>query len=438
MTSKLTQHGIQVFKSGDKHQAQLIFKAALKADPQDEIAWYWLAATYSKPANRIKCLQKLLAINPHNQAALKQLARLQGKPCLAPVEPKTEPAPAPVPPASVVPEQPPALSPSVGSASAQPRKSRAKPAIFGLGTVAILALAAAFFLGMGEGLGQLPAGKEPTSVQTSDPAGTTSGTRLSPDSLTTTPPPRPLPGASQPLELSLPTLPAIPGDYPCLPQNTERVQAKVIHVVDGDTIDIEYNGKQYAVRYIGIDTPETGLGSRPKEYFSEEATRRNEELVGGQTVTLIKDISNTDQYGRLLRYVLVGEEFVNYILVNDGYAHSATFPPDIACVSFFEEAQQAAHLHSRGLWENIPPHSASSTPPSQRTPTSSVPMSCPYGCKEHYPGCDIKGNINHMGEKIYHLPGSEWYEGTIINPAKEERWFCTVKEAEKNGWRAAK
>jgi hypothetical protein len=61
---------------------------------------------------------------------------------------------------------------------------------------------------------------------------------------------------------------------------------------------------------------------------------------------------------------------------------------------------------------------------------------CPYGCTYHQAGCDIKGNISFdEGEKIYHLPGGEFYDATVINPDYGERWFCTEQEAINNGWR---
>lgn len=54
------------------------------------------------------------------------------------------------------------------------------------------------------------------------------------------------------------------------------------------------------------------------------------------------------------------------------------------------------------------------------------------------PGCVIKGNISiETGNKLYHLPGMEDYESTIIDPATGERWFCTESEAISNGWRKA-
>ncbi|WP_348643421.1 hypothetical protein [Mesorhizobium sp. M2E.F.Ca.ET.209.01.1.1] len=53
-------------------------------------------------------------------------------------------------------------------------------------------------------------------------------------------------------------------------------------------------------------------------------------------------------------------------------------------------------------------------------------------------GCDIKGNINDRGERIYHVPGQEYYSATRINPARGERWFCSEWEAWWAGWRKAK
>lgn len=53
--------------------------------------------------------------------------------------------------------------------------------------------------------------------------------------------------------------------------------------------------------------------------------------------------------------------------------------------------------------------------------------------------CNIKGNINfNTGEKIYHLPGQEYYDSTVINEAAGERWFCTEEEAIAAGWRKSK
>ena len=122
-------------------------------------------------------------------------------------------------------------------------------------------------------------------------------------------------------------------------------QAKVIRVIDGDTIEIEGGQK---VRYIGINTPESDT------CYSTESTIRNKELVEGRIVTLEKDISETDKYGRLLRYVYSGELFINEILVKEGYAEVSTFPPDVKYQDRFLEAQRQARENNFGFWSSCP------------------------------------------------------------------------------------
>jgi len=145
----------------------------------------------------------------------------------------------------------------------------------------------------------------------------------------------------------------------------------VTRVIDGDTIEIEGGNK---VRYIGIDTPETVHPSKPVECFGIEASNKNKELVEGKKVKLEKDISETDRYGRLLRYVWIGDIFVNDYLVRQGYAYASTYPPDIKYSNQFVQAQQEAKENNRGLWagcleqevvEETPPPPAESTSPKE-------------------------------------------------------------------------
>lgn len=70
--------------------------------------------------------------------------------------------------------------------------------------------------------------------------------------------------------------------------------------MDGDTIDVLIDGQEYCVRYIGIDTPEVCGGA---DCYGPEASQANRDLVEDQTVALEKDVSETDQFDRLLRYV---------------------------------------------------------------------------------------------------------------------------------------
>lgn len=149
-----------------------------------------------------------------------------------------------------------------------------------------------------------------------------------------TPPPATL--APLPTETPLPSAtsaptPASPSETP----TTAGVQtAKVVQVLDGDTISISIDRQTYRLRYIGIDTPEDSAS------FSNEATEFNRKLVEGQQVTLEKDVSETDRYGRLLRYVYLADgTLVNAELVRLGLARAVAYSPDTKRQELFLEMQ---------------------------------------------------------------------------------------------------
>lgn len=137
-----------------------------------------------------------------------------------------------------------------------------------------------------------------------------------------------------------------------MPTGTQRDLAQVVEVVDGDTIKVQINGQVFSVRYIGMDTPERGYA------FSEESTSINRQLVENKQVLLVKDVSEVDRYDRLLRYVFVGNRFVNYELVRQGYAQVLTYPPDVACQDTFLTVQQLAVAAGRGFWNATPTSNA--------------------------------------------------------------------------------
>jgi len=128
------------------------------------------------------------------------------------------------------------------------------------------------------------------------------------------------------------------------------VTAKLVRVVDGDTIVVDIQGKQYKVRYIGMDTPETVHPFKPVQYFGKEASEKNRELLVGKEVKLERDVSETDKYGRLLRYVWVGDVMINAELVRLGYAVSYTYPPDVKYQELILRLEREARENNRGLW----------------------------------------------------------------------------------------
>ena len=121
-------------------------------------------------------------------------------------------------------------------------------------------------------------------------------------------------------------------------------------VIDGDTIEVNIGGTMHKVRYIGIDTPE--LDDKRAEYcaLAQEATRYNRQLVEGKNVRLEKDVSEVDQYGRLLRYVYVDDIFVNAELVRQGLAWAKAYEPDTKYQDTLEKAESEARQDKIGVW----------------------------------------------------------------------------------------
>lgn len=127
---------------------------------------------------------------------------------------------------------------------------------------------------------------------------------------------------------------------------------EVIEVVDGDTIKVSDGSAEKTVRLIGIDTPETKDPRKPVQYYGKEASAFTKDLLEHRHVNLQKDISGTDRYKRLLRYVYLGDgTFVNEKLLREGYARVSTFPPDVKFADLFVEAERDAREHKRGLWQ---------------------------------------------------------------------------------------
>ena len=120
--------------------------------------------------------------------------------------------------------------------------------------------------------------------------------------------------------------------------------AQVTSIVDGDTFKAAQSGAEVTVRYLGISTPEIG------QPCADAAAAANQSLVGGQTVTLVKDVTDTDQFGRLLRYVYAGGVFVNAELVRQGWAEAVKAPPDVAHADEFHTLATTAREANLGCW----------------------------------------------------------------------------------------
>lgn len=203
------------------------------------------------------------------------------------------------------------------------------------------------------------------------------------------------------------------------PKAGGSVVVQVNEVIDGDTIrvrDIE-SDEIFRVRYLGIDTPELdGFGY--ESCFANEAMERNEDLVLDQKLILELDRDKYDRFGRTLAYVYTLDEdgekdvFINLELLQEGYARFYLDKQNTSRQDELIEVALSAQEDFSGLWGECG--------------------------EDRFDGkCVIKGNIDRMGQKYYHLPEDKYYSETVINLDKEDQWLCTIEEAEAKNFQRA-
>jgi len=145
--------------------------------------------------------------------------------------------------------------------------------------------------------------------------------------------------------------------------------SKVLRTVDGDTIEVEQDGKPVKVRLIGVDTPETVHPSKPVEAYGKEASKFTSNLLKGESVYLEFDKNNTDKYGRRLAYVYRAPDglFVNLEIIRQGYGHAyVKYPFKDELMTLFRHYEKDAREAGRGLWASADPIDGKDTKPEKK------------------------------------------------------------------------
>jgi len=221
--------------------------------------------------------------------------------------------------------------------------------------------------------------------------------------------------------LSLLTLAALmlSAEIACVPQ--ERISGRA-EVTDGDSLEIGST----RLRLYGVDAVE-GRQSCTRDGrewpCGDEARRKLRSLIGDRTVTCTK--RDVDSYGRIVAVCRSGAADLNAEMVRAGFATAyRRYSSD-----YVDEENEARNAR-RGIWAG-----EFTNPEDYRHDDSAAPRRAPAP-SSHCDGCNIKGNINGKGERIYHVPGSSSYDDTVVDESKGERWFRTESEARAAGWRA--
>jgi endonuclease YncB( thermonuclease family) len=195
-----------------------------------------------------------------------------------------------------------------------------------------------------------------------------------------------------------------------------------IRVIDGDTLDV--GGTR--IRLYGIDAPEADQTCETAQgqswacgaWVSREVRARYQGKTAHCTAL------DTDRYGRIVARCSVGGQDMAAALVAEGLAFAyRRYAMD------YDLIEKQAAAADRGIWAMQVQNPAAYR--QQQRAASAAPQQAAGDCT-------IKGNISAKGERIYHRPGQEDYARTQINTGKGERWFCSPREAEAAGWRAAR
>jgi micrococcal nuclease len=142
----------------------------------------------------------------------------------------------------------------------------------------------------------------------------------------------------------------LPGTHP-----PRAANARIVRVVDGDTLEVRIGDEIEAVRLIGVDTPETVDPEAPVQCFGLRASRFTGRVAEGRRARLVFGVERRDAYGRLLAYAYAGHRFVNAELVRRGLARTLAIPPNTRYSERFDRLQMRAARAGRGLWGACPP-----------------------------------------------------------------------------------
>ena len=136
----------------------------------------------------------------------------------------------------------------------------------------------------------------------------------------------------------------------------------VVRAVDGDTLEVEIEGRREDVRLIGVDTPETVKPDEPVQCFGPQASAFTHRVADGRRARLVFGVERRDVYERLLAYVQLGDRpleldrrSLNATLLRRGLARTLTIPPNDRFAERFARLELRAARAGRGLWRACAP-----------------------------------------------------------------------------------
>jgi micrococcal nuclease len=208
---------------------------------------------------------------------------------------------------------------------------------------------------------------------------------------------------------------------------------KVSKVIDGDTLDIDMNGKTERIRLIGMDTPETVDPRKVVQCFGKEASDKAKEMLIGKMISIEADNSQgeRDKYDRLLRYVYLEDgTFFNKYMIAEGYAHEYTYQSNPYKYQLdFKEAEKQARETEKGLWSPDSCNGNTTKAANVKSEDNSNSSETISPTSNNSSGSVVKKSTTG----ICHAPGTTYYNKTInFTP------YNSIDECLKSGGRLPK
>ncbi len=130
------------------------------------------------------------------------------------------------------------------------------------------------------------------------------------------------------------------------------IAASVLGVVDGDTVHILVEGRQFTVRMLSIDTPETHYEGHSQGYWGEQAAQNLQKLVGAVPTdgTIELEADPCDNYGRVLAHVSIRNVNLNLEQLKAGMAVNYCIAPNLKHCAEYAPVVQNAMDHRLGIF----------------------------------------------------------------------------------------
>lgn len=192
-------------------------------------------------------------------------------------------------------------------------------------------------------------------------------------------------------------------------------------VLDGDTLNME----GVRIRLFGVDAPESSQSCTRANGSSwpcgTAASEALQQKIGQQAISCRR--RDVDDYGRIVAVCRLGNEDLNAWLAQSGWVVAyQEYSRD------YVDEEASARAARRNIWSG-----SFQQPAEYRRQQGNN-----RAAATNDPNCRIKGNISTKGDRIYHVPGGEFYQQTVISAAQGERMFCSEQEAQAAGWRKSR